>query len=161
MNNVHSGTGTIVYDPFRGDMKRRTNGWCVVEVDREITRYFRWWLQYQKHIHLDFPSWDAHISIVRGDGGDRVQPQFQSLWKKYHGKRIQFEYDHVGDFKITRSGLSTSPDNGLYYFVEVRCPIIDNIRQELGLRTGWKYHLTFGRTYEYQARIPKNIKRGK
>lgn len=156
MNNFHCTTGTIVYDPFRGNMKRRTNGWCVVEIDKEITRYFRWWMKYEKHIHLDLPSWNAHVSIVRGDGGDRVSQQFQHLWKKYHNEQVSFVYQHVGEFHAVRSKLSTSQDDGYYYTVEVECPTFDTIRKELGLKTGWNYHLTFGRTYEYQARIRKN-----
>lgn len=152
MDNFHSGSGVIVYDPYRGEMKKRTNSWCVVEVDREVTRYFRWWMSYQKHIHLQPPSWDAHISIVRGE---RIDPSAQHLWKKHHGQRVNFFYEHVGAFQTARSGFRGSPDDGDYYWVDVECSLMDNIRKELGLRQGWKFHLTFGRTHEYEARKPK------
>jgi hypothetical protein len=36
-------TGLIVYDPNRGTMKTRITNWCVLQVDKEITRYYRWW----------------------------------------------------------------------------------------------------------------------
>lgn len=159
MNDFHVGSGVIVYDPFRGEMKRRVNQWCVVEIDKEITRYYRWWLQYEKHIRLAPPSWDAHISVVRGDGGDKVATEFQHLWKKYHKQPLQFIYAHVSNYKVVRSKLSSSADNGEYYIVDVECPTIENIRKELGLRTGWKFHLTFGRTYEYEARVPKSSRK--
>jgi len=150
--DFHHSSGTIIYDPYRGDMKRRTNGWCVIDVDKEITRYYRWWLQYQYHIRLQPPSWDAHISVVRGE---KIDPQYRNSWKKYHGKKINFVYRHVGEIKMTRSGLSDSPDDGIYYYINVDCPTFDDIRNELGLRTGWSFHLTVGRTYEYIARKPK------
>lgn len=150
--DFHSGSGVIVYDPYRGGMKRRSNGWCVVEVDKEITRYFRWWMKYEKHIYLQPPSWDAHTSIVRGE---HLDPSVQNLWKKYHGQRVNFLYQHVGEYQVARSGLRESADDGTYYWVDIECPLMDSIRAELGLRKGWKFHITFGRTYEYTARRPK------
>lgn len=149
---MHHGSGTIVYDPYRGEMKKRTQGWCVVDVDKEITRYFRWWLAREKHIHLAPPSWDAHISIVRGE---RLHPSVQRLWKKYAGQKVEFTYDHIGNYKTARSGLGGSADNGEYYWVDVECKLMDTIRAELNLRQGWKFHITFGRTHEYEARKPK------
>ena len=148
----HRGSGVIVYDPFRADMKRRTQNWCVINVDKEITRYYRWWLKYEKHIHLQQPSWDAHISVVRGE---KINSELCCFWKKYNNQRVEFYYQHVGEYKIVRSGLTGSSDNGDYYIVEVRCDFINKIREELHLKTGWLFHLTFGRTYEYQARQPK------
>jgi hypothetical protein len=150
--DFHQGSGTIVYDPYRGAMKKRTNGWCVVEVDKEITRYLRWWMRYEKHIYLQPPSWDAHISIVRGE---RLDPSVQQLWKKYHRQGVNFVYEHINNYRTARSGFGESADNGVYYWVDVECPLMDSIRRELGLRQGWKFHLTFGRTYEYEARKPK------
>ena len=42
--NWHTSRGRIIYDPARPGMKRRTKYWAIVNVDREITRYFRWWV---------------------------------------------------------------------------------------------------------------------
>ena len=150
--DFHCGSGIVVYDPYRGGMKRRTKGWCVVEVDKEVTRYFRWWLMREKHIHLRPPSWDAHISIVRGE---TLDPSVQHLWKKYHGQKVTFFYQHVSAYKQARSGKRGGPDDGEYYWVDVECPLMDTIRSELKLRKGWHFHITFGRTYEYEARRPK------
>ena len=105
----------------------------------------------EKHIHLKPPSWDAHISIVRGE---KLDPNVQRLWNKYKGQKITFLYDHIGNYQSARTGLSSAVDNGEYYWVDVECPLMDTIRAELGLRRGWNYHLTFGRTYEYEARKP-------
>jgi hypothetical protein len=150
---VHESSGIITYDPWRGDMKNRTTNWCVVNVDKEITRYYREWLRSEKHIHLQPPSWDAHISIVRGE---RIRPDKAHLWKKYDGKRITFRYEHVADYRTDVSGrFDKQGDGGLFYFVDVSSPELVEIRRELGLPSHWSHHLTFGRTYVYDARKPK------
>lgn len=146
-------SGKVIYDPWRGDMKRRTNGWCVLDVDREITRYYREWLRIERHIHLQPPSWDAHISIVRGE---RIHPSKAHLWKKYHDKTIEFTYGHPGDYYEVRSQLQDRRDeSGQFFIVNIESPQLMDIRRALGLPTNWHLHLTFGRIYEYEARKPK------
>lgn len=151
---MFSTIGTIRYDPWRGDMKHRTVGWCIADVDREITRYYREWLRRERHIHLAHPSWDAHISVVRGE---RLRPQVQHLWKKYDGMKVEVFYPSPGEFYDADSKLSAraSVENGHYYIVNVDAPELLNIRRELELPTDWHLHLTFGRIYEYEARKPK------
>lgn len=130
-------TGKIVYDPNRGDMKKRTKWWCVVDVDREITRYFRYWVKRELWIDLHKPAWDAHISVIRGE---QPSPAHLHLWKKYHGQKVPFEYSlHV------KQPLESDKDH--FWYVSVNCPFLDNLRTELGLKTGWTHHLTIGRTY--------------
>ena len=131
----HKGEGRVVYDPPRPGMKKKVKGWCVVPVDTEITRYYRWWIENRYHIRLFKPAWNAHISIVRGE---KLSPDVVELWKKYNGKKIKFEYaqnPHCGS-------------NKLFWSVDVRSDFMDNIRSELGLTTGWHYHITVGRLYD-------------
>lgn len=138
----HKGTGIIKYDPPRGQMKKKTKWWAIVEVDREITRYFRWWVKKELWLHnLHQPSWDAHISIIRGE---KPEDHLMHLWKKYDGQKVEFEYSH----NVRQSGDTTGfdrPDH--YWFVEVRCPLLVDIRKELNRPVNWKFHLTIGRTY--------------
>lgn len=132
--------GRILYDPHRANMKSNTNWWCVIDADKEITRYYRWWLQKEKHILLNQPAWDAHVSVVRGE---RSVQRNQSLWKKYHNRRVKFRYEH-GDVQISKD----KDQPGWFYWIRVDCPMVDEIREELGLVASWKYHhLTIGRTY--------------
>jgi hypothetical protein len=134
------GTGRIQYDPHRGDMKANTAWWCVIDVDKEITRYYRWWLRKEKHIILQQPSWDAHISVVRGE---RQAQRMAKMWKKRHGQRVTFQYEH-GDIQISKD----KDQPGYFHWIRVNCPEVDEIREELGLFASWKYHhLTIGRTH--------------
>lgn len=136
------GKGRIIYDPHRGEMKRRTNWWAVVNVDKEITRYYRWWVMREKWIDLCQPSWDAHISIIRGE---KPKPQLMHLWKKYHGEQINFRYKH----EVYQSGDFYRPDRPKHYWmVDIECPDLLDIRKELELPTHWNLHMTIGRTYD-------------
>ena len=138
----HTGTGTIVYDPYRGNLKKKPHWWCVLELDREITRLFRWWIVRELHVkELKSPSWDAHISIVRGE---KPTPELMHLWKKYDGEEVTFKYkQHPRQSGDTTGG--DRPDN--YWFVEVDCPRLIDIRKEFQLPSDWKLHLTVGRTW--------------
>ena len=136
----HHGTGIIKYDPHRFGMKRKTEWWAIVKIDREITRYYRWWVNNKYWINLHKPSWDAHISIIRGE---RPKPHLQHLWKKYDGQRIYFTYAH----NVRRSGDANSSQPNYYWFVEVKCPMMTQIRDEFELPSDWNFHITIGRTW--------------
>jgi hypothetical protein len=141
-------TGKLIYDPRRPGMKRRINWWSVIMVDREITRYYRWWVKRMfwgrtsvNENWLCEPSWNAHISVVRGE---KPPLDKMNLWKKYHGEIIEFHYEH---YPIRGGSNTSSTEKGQFWLIEVHCPRITEIRDELGLKTFYKYHLTIGRTY--------------
>lgn len=133
--------GRIVYDPPRPGMKNRTTWWAVVQIDREITRYYRWWVKNKFHIELCQPSWDAHISIIRGE---KPPEDKMHLWKKYDGKVITFQYEH----NVRQSGDTTGNDRpDHFWFIDVHCPLLKQIRQEFGFPSNWNQHITIGRTW--------------
>ncbi len=148
------GSGRLVYDPVRPGMKNRTKYWAMVLVDREITRYFRWWVDREllnitgvEGFGLNLPSWDAHCSIIRGENDVRGVPprELNELWGKYRNEVVDFEYS----LNVRQSGDTTSWDRpNHYWFVDVRCPRGTEIRKELGLPRDWNFHITIGRTYD-------------
>lgn len=127
--------GRIIYDPPRPGMKRNTDRWVIASVDREITRYYRWWVKKHYFIDLCQPSWDAHVSVVRGEF---VRPEYNELWKRLHNQKIKIEYGAVP------KQVDTKPH---FWYISAYAPEIDAIRGELGLRTNFSYHITIGRTY--------------
>ena len=129
----HKSTGTIIYDPNRFGMKKRTEWWSILEVDKEITRYYRWWVKNRYWIDLIKPSWDAHISIVRGE---KPKPELMHLWKKYDKQKVDFLYEH----KVYKGKKNE------FWMVEVKSPFLLSIRKELCLPTNWSLHLTIGKT---------------
>ena len=152
MKHFHKTTGTITYDPRRPGMTHRTQWWCVVNVSPEIARYYRWWLEFEKHIHLQPPAWGAHISLVRGE---KPRDLYLPNWKKYDGQKIEIEYCH-GIIDVWNSQRSDDRahfvSDDKYYVIEVRSPQLKEIRKELGLPSHYDFHMTIGKTYEYQPR---------
>lgn len=149
--DYYSSVGQIIYNPPRpGVTYRGSEGWCILTVDKEITRYYRWWLKFQNHIHLHPPSWDAHISIVRGE---KLKPTFEPIWKKHTLRKVEFLIPH-GDIRVGRSQRTDARADravkGDYYYIDVICPELFEIRKELGLHVNFKsFHVTIGRTREY------------
>jgi hypothetical protein len=139
MTDYYRGSGRIVYDPRRPGMKAKDKWWVVVDVDKEITRYYRWWLQKEKHIILQQPAWDAHISVIRGEVACAQKPE---LWKRYEGEKVDFLYEH-GNIRC----MKDKDQPGYFYWVDVECPMLSHIRKEMGLPVGWRFHITIGRTY--------------
>lgn len=155
--NMLMSKGRIVYDPYRGDMKNRTKYWCVVDVDREITRYLRWWTDREllnitgvPGFGLYQPSWDAHISVVRGENDIREVPahKLARLWGKYHDEEVEFEYNLEVRQSGDRPAVNGFVPKDHFWFVNVYCDKLVYIRKELGLPHDWRLHLTFGRTYD-------------
>lgn len=135
------GSGVLVYDPPRAKLKRRTEWWCVVNVNESIGVYYRWWVKRALHIELFRPPHPAHVSVIRGE---KPPDDLKHLWRKYNGQWINFRYSPV----VRHSGDTTHDRPGNYWFVEVECPELSRIREEYGFPCKWKYHLTIGRTYD-------------
>lgn len=138
---VHKGKGTIIYNPERGNLKKKPDWWCVIETDEEITRYYRWWTEKELGIKLCKPSWGSHISIIRGE---KPWPDQMYLWNKYNGLEVEFEYCH----NVRISGDTTGGDRpDCYYFIDVKCDIGIEIRKELNLPFNFGLHMTIGRIW--------------
>ena len=139
MNIISS--GIIKYDPHRPGLKKKTEWWATMIVDEDISRLCRWWVFNELHIELKKPSWGTHVSIIRGE-----KPALDKLylWKKYDGKKLNFKYS----LDVRQSGDTTGFDRpNHYWFVDVDCPQLIDIREEFGFPSDWKLHMTIGRTW--------------
>jgi hypothetical protein len=131
----HKSSGKIIYDPPRPGLKKKKDWWVIIKVDREITRYYRWWVKNRYWVDLCQPSWNAHISIIRGE---KPAKNKMHLWKKYNGMKVDFEYSHFVK-------QAKKPE---FWLVEVRCPMLKKIRNEFGVPSNWMGHMTIGRTWD-------------
>jgi hypothetical protein len=130
--------GKLVYNPPRGKMKVNP-WWLVLDIEPELTRYYRWWVERQYGIVLCKPAWDAHVTVVRGQ-----EPEHKELWGKHADKEIVFSLQPG----VRQSGDTTGwdrPDS--YWFVDIFSSELSDIMVELGFPEKEKYHLTVGRTY--------------
>ena len=139
--------GRIVYDPKRNN-KKNTAEWMVMEVDREITRYFRWFIDRElmnitgvEGAGILQPSGDAHVSIIRGRGDLRYVPEHEkaALWGKYQGLEVDFLYSPVA--KLAK---------GEFWFVDIKCPwLLEQRRDEFDLPHDFGFHLTVGKMRDH------------
>lgn len=132
------GKGKLIYDPPRPGFKKLKDNWSILTVNPELTRYYRWWMKFEKHVDLCEPSWGSHISVTRSP---KLPKDKQALWKKYQGEIVDYEYSNI----IKKAKDSKNP--GHFYFIEVWSKRLDEIRNELGLPYHPKYHITIGRNY--------------
>lgn len=135
----HTSSGKVVYDPYRGELKKKKHWWCVINIDREITRYYRWWIVSQLHVKgMCQPSWNAHISVIRGE---KPRQDLMHLWKQHNNKYMEFRYSHIP------YAVPDTENGGFYWMIDVECEEALQIRRDLHRPVNWKLHLTLGRTW--------------
>jgi len=134
MCNIIKQYGTIIYDPYRGDMKTKNN-WCILQLPKDFARYYQYFLRKETHIVLNDPTFNAHVSIVRGESPPNMQ-----AWKKYNNMPFYIEYEpEIVSFKDTKKA-------GSYYCINFESKKLSDIREELGLTPHKIFHITIGRT---------------
>lgn len=126
--------GKIIYSPAShiGDNSR----WAILACDDGISEYYRRlydleqppYLNGNRALKMIRPVWGSHISWLRGNEVGLKQ------WGIDAGKMIDFEYE---------PGVM---DNGMYYWLRVKCPYLLELREKMGLPARPKYglHLTIG-----------------
>ena len=122
--------GTLRYSPkLLGEQKTSENWWLVLDCDKEIGMYYRKLHFFSCYEKLSSPAWDSHITVVRNE-----QPPHKQHWHKYDGKRVEFEYQHF------------THTNGAYWWLDVNCQELLDIRVELGLPMNPEFplHLSVG-----------------
>ena len=136
-NFPYKTTGIIRYDPPRGSMKSNRPGWCVVDVDKEITRYYREVVSKKFHTRIIEPAWNAHVSVFRGESFLTKH----DLWKAYDGQKVEIYYTN----NVVQCGNPTGDKRKRFFAVDVRSPFLKKMRDEVGVPSDWNFHLTIGK----------------
>ena len=123
---TYKAKGKLIYYP---------SWWLVLYTDNEICKYYRslMFLEF-KHLKINAPKHEAHISIIYGD---REEPLNKHFWGKYKDEEIDISYD---PFII---------QDREYFYMRVYCTRIEDIRVELGLPPNHEdtpWHITIGNT---------------
>jgi hypothetical protein len=124
-------TGKLIFDPrlqFGGKPNVKPF-WLMLDCDEEIARYYKYLLFKERCILLNESClWGSHISVIRGEC-----PKTGS-WGIQADEEIEFTYDGV------------VCGNGTYYWMNVQCPRLSEIRQYYGLSPEpyYGFHLTIG-----------------
>lgn len=88
----------------------------IVEVDQEIGRLYRSLIP--KYMSVNLPMYPTHITVVRSE---KETPVILEPWGRYDGEKIEYYYDP--EVKI----------GTVYYWLNVFCRRLEEIRAELGM----------------------------
>lgn len=123
-----STTGIIVYDPVR-PKQQNAPFWCVAEIDKDITAYYRQQFLKRFGVELYAPAFDAHVSIMKGYQNDKIL----SEWKYKDQTDVIIQFDHRMWWNDKHVWLNT-------YF-----PEFFEIRQFYEIKNENRGHLTIGK----------------
>lgn len=131
----HESIGTLRYSPKLLGDHMSEKWWVILNCDPAIGIYYRelFWLDHYKSQELQRPAWNSHITVI----ADEEPPEDRKyLWEAYANEIINFQ---------TVPGVLT---NGEYYWINVICPRLTEIRLELGLNPlpFYNFHLSVGHT---------------
>lgn len=112
---------------------RYNNDWIILECPQNIVNYYAWWVNRLTWKKGSTPYHGAHVTVV---AGKYQKVTHHPNWKKHQNLVVDFEYSNIIEY--------AKQDDGTYYWLPVRCPILEDIRLELGLdrKPKWQYHLT-------------------
>lgn len=121
--------GTLEYSPPSLGTSP-SKWWLILRCDPCLGQYYRhlYWIGNHRTRKLLRPVWAEHVTVIRNE-----EPPLQNLWQKHAGLPVEFWYN-----PLPRS-------NGTYWWVDVECPLLDEIREELGLSSPEiPFHMSFG-----------------
>ena len=125
---LYVANGTLRY---KGD-------WIVVEAPYDVVNYYKWWVEKHLGKKISTSYHKPHITVLAGkhERGLSKHP----LWAKHDGKHVVFEYST----RIHTDAPWFS--QGQYFWLQVKCPFLAQVRTELGLAPTlkWPLHLTIG-----------------
>lgn len=126
-----------------GTIKYNGN-WLILDAPNSLVKYYKFWVEKFTWKKISTPLFGAHCTVVAGKFQDVTK---HPAWRKYHGKRIEFEY----------SNIIRTDERASYYWLPVYCDELKKIRMELGLEPFPKfpYHITIG---FYELNHDKNCK---
>lgn len=81
--------GKIIYDPK--DRKKSETFWCIIDIEKELTRYYREQFKKKFGVILYAPAFDAHISLLRGEG--ESTEKMSNDWGYLDKKEVEVAYD--------------------------------------------------------------------
>ena len=122
---MFSSCGNLLYYP---------SWWLIMKVDEEICRYYRNLIHFHyRSLQLNPSRNGAHITVIAGKY-EKPDEECERFWNRYQDEEVNFKY---------------SPEintDGEYFWMEVECKRIEEIRIELGLtpKIPQPWHLTVG-----------------
>lgn len=125
--------GTLLFDPGKGS-KNFDEWWCLVQLDKEIASYYRWFLKrWGQETSSPNGLWGFHVSVIKGEEPKKNK----NNWAKMNGKEVTIHY-----------GSWINYSNGRHAWIDCYSDDLSEIREYYGLYVNnrkLKYHATLGR----------------
>jgi len=96
----------------------------AMEIDQGLADFYRCLIP--KYMPCNRPRWAAHVTVVREE---KEEPVHREFWGRYEGEEVPFLYS-----PIIQTGK-------VYYWLNVFCTRLEDIRIELGLPCVSQYTL--------------------
>jgi hypothetical protein len=125
----HVSTGRLQFDPGIGT-KHYDPWWMLLIGDTEIQKLYAWYMKRWGLPVILSTHWGCHVSVIKHE-----EPPDKSLWGNID-PAITFRYSS-----------NIRWENGTHAWLDVYCPQLSEIRQEMGLPAKEWFHLTIGRLY--------------
>jgi hypothetical protein len=120
--------GIMIYSPDRGEMKKKVDGWAVLElVDDDLIDYYSYCFSKKFGIVLDKPSWKPHLSVIRGKYDETKE------WGWNNGVKAELQYSHNMFW------------NHQHVWLSAESMLVNEIRQHYLIESYDRGHITIGR----------------
>lgn len=135
-------TGVIVYDPERGTMSHNVEHWAIIRLEQGISDYYRYQFEKKYGIQLVKPSWEPHISVLKG------YPEINKSvpWGWRNGEEIEVHYGHEIFW------------NKAHVWINTYTPAIDELRHHYGVVNARDNgHMTIGKFKNHEIGLLKEF----
>ncbi len=130
----------IKFSPTIENFRRKdrlSEFWIHAEVDDGLHFYYAWWLnRYATKMKIHRPVFGCHVTVTRDRDfiGDDKREIFLKLKEKYDGKIIKIHH-----------GVDPYQKKDFWCIGVEPHPILCEIRESLGLKNSFPFHITIGR----------------
>jgi hypothetical protein len=112
-------------------------GWFYLSIDDDFSRYYAWFCRNRGS--WDLPMNGCHMTFIAGEKEERLIGLDEIA--RYLDEDVEFFYEP----QVMTEGRS--------FWIDARCPRLDQIRKELALPCKWRgYHVTLGNLKNRQPR---------
>ncbi len=109
----------------------------TVEMSRDFTDYYIWFLERKYWIRFNSPRYGTHITVINKEYHSGMY-DWNDLKSKYHNKTVSFEYDE----DMVRGGAKKG---FIMFYMKVYSKELDQIKKTAGIKEGDKFkglHIT-------------------
>ena len=137
VNHLVTCNGKFFFSPNRQGLKKTHRSFdnaVILKVDNGITEFYSSMLFKKYGLVLSKPAWGTHVTVVSDKDRVRDAETFNRLKDEFNETKIKLKYDvrFYKQFQFWVLNIQPTPE-------------LIKIRQTLGLRADYPFHITIGR----------------